>query len=88
MQYLNKKQASAYLANELGLRVSDKTLSKYITTGQGPKYFKFGWRVVYTIDNLNDWVNSKLSKPLPNPGFINFLQKLCSTWNYCINIIP
>ena len=63
-KFLNKKEASLYLSNELGLTISDKTLSKYITTGHGPKYFKFGWRVVYTIDNLNDWVNRKLSKPL------------------------
>ena len=63
-KFLNKKEASLYLSNELGLTISDKTLSKYITTGGGPKYFKFGCRVVYTIDSLNDWVNSKLSKPL------------------------
>ena len=62
--FLSKKQASSYLSNELGLKISDKTLSKYITTGGGPNYFKFGWRVVYTIETLNDWVNRKLSKPL------------------------
>lgn len=64
MIYLNKKEASAYLKNELGLSVSDKTLSKYITTGGGPKYFKFGWRVYYTDETINEWVSQKMSRPL------------------------
>ena len=64
MQYLTKKQASTYLSCNLGLTISEKTLSKYITTGGGPIYHKFGNRVVYTTNDLNDWVNSKISKPL------------------------
>lgn len=64
VKYLCKKEASAFLKNELGLSISDKTLSKYITTGRGPKYFKFGWHVVYTVETLTEWVNSKISKPL------------------------
>ena len=79
VKYLSKKEASSYLANEFGLTISEKTLSKYITTGNGPKYFKFGWRVVYTTETLTDWVNSKISKPLQgsyedikfNTNFIN-----------------
>jgi hypothetical protein len=63
-KYLCKKEASRYLKNEFGLSVSDKTLSKYITTGGGPKYYKFGWRVVYTVETLTEWVNSRMSKPL------------------------
>ena len=64
VKYLSKSEASSYLSKELGLKISEKTLSKYITTGGGPTYYKFGWRVVYTIETLNDWVNNKLSKPL------------------------
>ncbi|MDD7313166.1 MAG: hypothetical protein PUH03_02270 [bacterium] len=64
VKYLCKKEASTYLKNELGISISDKTLSKYITTGGGPEYFKFGWRVVYTVETLTEWVNSKMSKPL------------------------
>ena len=64
MQYLSKKQASSYLYNELGLKISEKTLSKYITTGGGPVYHKFGWRVVYNAEDLINWANCKLSKPL------------------------
>lgn len=64
VRYLSKSEASLYLFNELGLKISEKTLSKYITTGGGPIYYKFGWRVVYTIETLNNWVNEKLSKPL------------------------
>ena len=63
-KFLNKKEASSYLTNELGISVSTHTLSKYITIGGGPKYFKFGWRVVYTIESLTEWVNKKISNPL------------------------
>ena len=64
MQYLTEKQASSDLSDELGLKISEKTLSKYITTGGGPVYYKFGNRVVYAANDLNDWVNNKMSKPL------------------------
>ena len=59
-----KKEASRYLTDELGISVSDKTLSKYITTGGGPVFYKLNWRVYYTHETLNDWVNNKISKPL------------------------
>ena len=63
VKYLCKKEASTYLTKELGITISDKTLSKYITEGGGPEYFKFGWRVVYTIETLDDWVSNKISGP-------------------------
>lgn len=63
VKYLCKKEASTYLTKELGISISDKTLSKYITTGGGPEYFKFGWRVVYTIETLDEWVSNRLSGP-------------------------
>ncbi len=66
MFYLTKKQASEYLTNGLGLPISEKTLSKYITIGGGPTFRKFGRRVVYTVDDLTNWVQSKLSEPVTN----------------------
>jgi len=65
-KYFNKRQASAYLTETLGLAVAEKTLSKMITVGGGPKYRKFGRRVVYTLTDLNDWANSKLSVAVNN----------------------
>jgi predicted DNA-binding transcriptional regulator AlpA len=41
-------------ANRLGLSTS--TLAKLRLTGNGPTYSKLGRRVVYRIDDLEDWV--------------------------------
>lgn len=62
-KYLTKKQASGYLTQVLGLPVSEKTLSKYITIGGGPCFQKFGRRVVYQQQFLDDWAHSRLSQP-------------------------
>lgn len=59
--YYTKREAAAYLCS-LGLPVAEKSLSKYITIGNGPNYQKFGRRVVYTKDNLEKWANGRLSK--------------------------
>lgn len=65
-KYLTKPQASAFLTNEMGLPVAVKTLSKYITNGDGPEYQKFGTRVVYRESNLREWANARLSAPIQN----------------------
>ena len=66
IRYLTKKEASVYLTQGLGLPVSEKSLSKYITSGGGPQYQKFGRRVVYLESYLSDWVQSRLSQPRIN----------------------
>lgn len=65
-KYLTKRQASEYLTDSLGLPVAEKTLSKLIVHGGGPKYQKFGVRVVYSQTELTDWAKSKLSKTFEN----------------------
>ena len=62
-KFFTKRQASEYLSQVLGLPVSEKTLSKYITVGGGPNFQKFGRRVVYQQDFLDDWAKSRLSQP-------------------------
>ena len=60
-QFLSRKQAAAYLARK-GLSRSEKTLAKYATTGGGPKFRKFGTRqVVYSIADLDYWIEEQLS---------------------------
>ncbi len=66
VSYLTKKQASEYLTNELGLPISEKTLSKYISIGGSPIFRKFGRRVVYSIEDLTSWADNRLSKPVTN----------------------
>lgn len=53
-KYLTKHEVAEYVSSELGLPLSGKTLSKYISQGGGPKYQKFGRRVVYTEENLRN----------------------------------
>ncbi|MEX0344377.1 MAG: helix-turn-helix transcriptional regulator [Rhizobiaceae bacterium] len=47
--FLNTKQAAEYL----GLRPN--TLAKMRVYGNGPKFRKHGFRVLYSIDELNAW---------------------------------
>ena len=61
IMYFTKAQASEYL-KKLGISISENTLSKYITVGGGPEYFKFNRKVLYTQETLDKWVLSKLSK--------------------------
>jgi len=49
--YLNTKQA----ADHLGLKPN--TLAKMRVYGNGPKYRKHGFRVLYALDDLDAWSN-------------------------------
>jgi hypothetical protein len=62
-KYLERPEAAQYLTEELGLRVSKLTLQKWVTTGGGPAYRRFGKRAVYIVDDLNEWAERKLSAP-------------------------
>ncbi len=59
-QFLSREEAAQYLS-ERGLKTAKGTLQKWVTTGGGPPYRRFGKRAVYTIDDLNDWAERKLS---------------------------
>ncbi len=59
-RFLSREEAATYIKVK-GLRCAKTTLQKYATTGGGPVYQKFGRAVVYTRDNLDKWIESKLS---------------------------
>lgn len=61
-RYLNRREAAAYLT-ERGLKTSFNTLQKMVTTGGGPLYQIYGNRAVYTPENLDAYVDTKLSAP-------------------------
>jgi hypothetical protein len=61
-KYLERPEAADYLTKR-GLRVSKNTLQKYGTIGGGPVYRKFGNRALYTPDDLDAWVEGKLTAP-------------------------
>jgi hypothetical protein len=62
-RYINREEAAQYLTEQRGLQVSKNTLQKWVTTGGGPAYRRFGKRAVYLIQDLNEWAERKLSAP-------------------------
>ncbi len=62
-RYISREEAADYLTNTLGLQVSKTTLQKWVTTGGGPAYRRFGKRAVYLTQDLNEWAERKLSEP-------------------------
>lgn len=61
-QFLSRDEAAQYLT-ERGLKTAKGTLQKWVTTGGGPAYRRFGKRAVYTVDDLNAWADTKLTPP-------------------------
>lgn len=61
LPYLRPEQAAAMLG------VQTRTLSRWRSEGDGPRYFKFGRQVRYSTDDLNVWIASKAIIP-PRSG--------------------
>ncbi|MBK8890579.1 MAG: helix-turn-helix domain-containing protein [Dechloromonas sp.] len=62
-RYLSREDAALYLTEQRGLTVSKNTLQKWVTTGGGPEYQRFGKRAVYLESCLDAWAERKLSAP-------------------------
>jgi len=60
--FLSREEAAQYLT-ERGLQTAKGTLQKWVTTGGGPAYRRFGKRAVYRIEDLDAWAESKLTAP-------------------------
>jgi len=58
-QNLDTRAAAAFLA-EVGAPISPKTLCKLRVIGGGPRFFKFGRRVVYPTTELERWARVRL----------------------------
>jgi len=72
--HMNRKEAAAYLCS-MGYRISYRTLEDMARHGQGPRYVRFGWRIVtYARADLDAWAKSQAvvihgSQPeTKNPG--------------------
>ena len=67
-EYLTRGQAAEYCIKQ-GLPVSPKTLAKYACVGGRPKFRKFGtMRVIYKIEDLDEWIERRLSKTFSSTG--------------------
>ena len=61
---LRRKAASAYLHETYGLERAPSTLAKLAVIGGGPVFRRMNRVPLYSIDDLDQWVASKLSRPM------------------------
>jgi hypothetical protein len=61
-KFLSREEAAQYLTN-LGLRTARGTLQKWVTTGGGPAYRRFGKYALYEVSDLDAWAEGKLTAP-------------------------
>jgi hypothetical protein len=61
-RYLTNDEAADYL------RLSPRTLEKQRVIGGGPKFRKFGRRVMYAVSDLDAWADQRSyeARPIPN----------------------
>ncbi|TIL49090.1 hypothetical protein [Mesorhizobium sp.] len=64
MKHLNPVAASAYLLEKHGFSRTPVTLRNLRHKGGGPQFLKAGNEIFYRPDLLDDWVESRLSKPV------------------------
>jgi hypothetical protein len=59
--HLRRTQAANYIQDKYGFGTSD-TLAKLACVGGGPKFRKLGRFPVYTIEDLEAWVQSRMTR--------------------------
>ena len=63
-RFLRRKAASQYLEETWGVNRAPSTLAKYAVIGGGPTFRRAGRVPLYSADDLDEWVASKLSPPM------------------------
>lgn len=61
-EFLTNDEAAVFL------RLSPRTLEKQRVLGGGPRFRKFGARVLYAVDDLRAWANSRAYGMTSDPG--------------------
>ena len=64
-RYLNRREQAAYL-NERGLKATKAGLDKLASIGGGPEYQIWGNQAVSTPEQLDTWIEGKLTAPRRN----------------------
>ncbi len=62
-RYLTNDEAADYL------RLSPRTLEKQRVIGGGPRFRKFGRRVMYAVADLNVWADSRSFEATSDPEY-------------------
>ena len=63
-RYLTNDEAAAFL------KLSPRTLEKQRVIGGGPKFRKFGRRVVYAIEDLESWASKRACDTTSDPNYV------------------
>ena len=63
-EFLTTDEAGAFL------RLSPRTLEKQRVLGGGPRFRKFGARVVYAAADLRTWADSRAYGMTSDPGYV------------------
>lgn len=63
-RYLTNDEAAAYLL------LSPRTLEKLRVIGGGPKFRKFGRRVVYALEDLESWASARSCDTTSDPNYV------------------
>ena len=61
-KYLNTRAAAAHLD------LSTRTLDRYRVSGDGPVFLKFGGRVRYLREDLDEWAHSRRRRSTSDDG--------------------
>jgi len=72
MQSKFSQPQRGYLCTPLAgifLGVSGRTLEKHRSYGTGPRFSKLGGRVVYKIEDLEEWADGAVRASTLDPGF-------------------
>ena len=62
-RYLTNSEAAAVL------RLSPRTLEKLRVNGGGPRFRKFGSRVIYAREDLATWADARVCESTSDPGY-------------------
>lgn len=60
---LNRTEAAEYLNQLGGISTTGRALAKRAVLGTGPRFHKFGSRVLYSPADLREWFEANLSGP-------------------------
>lgn len=63
-EFLTNDEAAAFL------RLSPRTLEKQRVLGGGPRFRKFGARVLYAVGDLRSWADSRSFDMTSDPGYV------------------
>ncbi|ODU37959.1 MAG: transcriptional regulator [Comamonas sp. SCN 67-35] len=65
-RYLTNDEAAEYL------RLSPRTLEKQRVIGGGPKFRKFGRRVMYAVADLDTWADERSFEATSDPEYAEY----------------